>query len=378
MILALSSFVAWALVDGYQVRGNSMQPLLVDRKESPDRVFAIAHGFAFGGPQRFDLVVFDRPPSDLPKEDVVDVALGDRCVKRVIAFAGERPYIEGGDLFLEHDAKGAVTRERLRRPIAVIDQMIVSVATFEWVPQQSKWTVPSNAIVEHSSLVLTPLSQGGGATVQYEDPIRNDFIDRNGDLIAGSETVNDVGIEFDFEPIAEDDCVAIELREQADVFTVTLATRSALKIERRRGPGAPEACPTDSTALLPQRSCHVRALNCDDEILVFLDGSLVGRWSYQGNEPAVGILPNAPALSLLRGKARFSRITVIRDAYYTRSRVAGSGISDFPRVPDGGLFVLGDNSVNSVDSRDFGPIEMSTLSGRPIARYRVGEGLKGL
>ena len=38
-------------------------------------------------------------------------------------------------------------------------------------------------------------------------------------------------------------------------------------------------------------------------------------------------------------------------------------------VPDGALFVMGDHRAASADSREFGPIDVSTVLGRALLRY---------
>jgi mitochondrial inner membrane protease subunit 1 len=43
------------------------------------------------------------------------------------------------------------------------------------------------------------------------------------------------------------------------------------------------------------------------------------------------------------------------------------------RVPKGHVWIEGDNVVNSIDSRDYGPVPEATLKGRVLARVSTSK-----
>jgi type IV secretory pathway protease TraF len=71
-----------------------------------------------------------------------------------------------------------------------------------------------------------------------------------------------------------------------------------------------------------------------------------------------------------RGSLELGRVRVLRDLHYTAQGSYATDRAMPYHVPDGQLFVLGDLSSRSRDSRYFGPVPVGSVRGRPIAVYR--------
>ena len=71
-------------------------------------------------------------------------------------------------------------------------------------------------------------------------------------------------------------------------------------------------------------------------------------------------------LVVLDGRLHVNGVTV-REPYVNHNLVDGYYSQTF-RVPDGAVFLLGDNRSNSVDSRDYGPVRAGGLLGRVVTR----------
>jgi len=71
-----------------------------------------------------------------------------------------------------------------------------------------------------------------------------------------------------------------------------------------------------------------------------------------------------------QGSLELRRVEVLRDLHYSDQGVIGTGESDACHIGPGMLFVLGDHSCDSRDSRYVGPVPLAAVRGRPIAIYR--------
>jgi signal peptidase I len=366
--------LAFLVVDVYEVRGNSMSPLLRDRSEARDRLIALRLPAAWIEPERFDVVVFDRPEgAAIPSQD--DLLRGDRCVKRVVGLGGEHIRIEGGDLF--RDGPVGAGKERLRRPFDVVLAMHSEFA--RWPAREDDppwWRFAGDVRATNGALELTAARAGETTGIGFDALVDDAWRDARGRRVAGGDAVNDVGLEFCIAGRADAEWV-VELREQGDRFRIRFAVGAAPRIERQRGssrsePLAWEVHDRHGTTGFPAGSeVLVTVLNVDDEILVVFDGTLVLSAKYDGNEEVVGLWRNDPGLTLERGSATFTSLRVLRDAYFRAESLSGRLESRFA-VPYGELFVLGDNAANSFDSRDFGPIAKSALKALPWFRLRGG------
>lgn len=364
-LLALLA-LKWGVVDGYEVHGNSMEPLFRDRRAGADRIAVFKRHFDLFPPRRFDLVVFDRPPRATASTSAADLA-GDRFVKRLIGMPGDEILIEDGDAWLL-DAAAAGGRARLERPLGVLLEMEQLVAEFDPGAPGADWSVPRGAATAGDRLVVTASSAADApAALAYQRLVCSDWVDRDGVLHESRRVVHDSALAAEITAETADAAVALELFEGADVFRLELAAGAGLRLLRQRGPGgAPEVTEGPPAARLPVgKPVAVHFLNADDRLVATLDGEVVLELRYDGNTPVLGAPSNAPVLRVLAGTAALARVQVLRDVDFTDDGTFGTLGRPY-QVPAGSYFLLGDNSANSRDSRHFGAVDQGYFIGKPF------------
>ena len=361
--LFLLLILKWGVVDGYEVRGNSMHPLLRDRDGEADKIVVFKRHFDLFAPERFGLVVFDRPEREAGSNLPANLQ-GDRFVKRSVAFPGETVLVRDGDLFvLGPDGSGSLELP-LKRPLPVLLEMMQTVSRLDPARfSKTPWSLPKGRSQEGGWLVVDA-ANGEAGLIRYGELIRDDWVDEAGQLQLGGSRVHDVAISFRVIPDGAVRLVA-ELREAGDHFTAVLECGKPFKIFRRRGPSNEQELGAAGAGLTPGKEAQVRFLNVDNRLILLVDGVLVLDLAYERNTEVVGLASNVPALGVEGGVAKLREIEIQRDVHYTESDCK-YGVSEPFKVPEGEFFLLGDNSVNSRDSRHFGSIPKDRFVGRPF------------
>lgn len=352
--------------DVYPVQSTSMEPTL---HASPERVFVrYERGFT---PRRFDLVVFSAPAPD-----------SGAVVKRAAGLPGESVLLSGGDLLIEGRRLGVEVPRPM--PVVIFDSRIE--------PLEGNFSAPTTP--------MEPAPNGWGLDARgrredlaYTRRARDDRYTSDGIHVPGRHEVNDLGIEgrFVFKGSGK---FSLRLSEEGDAFELELDLRDgvvlAARLQRRSGMAelavlASVDRPGQARAGEP---CSVRLENVDNILIAEVAGQILHA-SYETNTPLMGVvdedhrhLQPRVHLAVAEIELGIERLLVVRDFYYTVQGPIGTG-SPVSLGPDE-IFALGDNSADSRDSREFGPIRLVELAGRatrvlwPFSAARHLGGLRSL
>lgn len=358
--LAVISAALYFGVARLDVHGSSMAPLLCGVDGASDRLLTLRPYYRFIAPARFDLVVFERPES-APESATPSDLSGDLFVKRVMALAGEDVLIQDGDVLIRESGTAA-SFAVLRKPYGVVRDQLTSCDRYVPGDNDSRWSIPAEGVIEGGELVLSARAGGVAQNLYLQENITlSDPV--NGDLRA-----RDVGVRVCLRPLEDpasgEFLLRIELREVGDVFSLELSREKARIVSRRDTSRDPELERELPVRLDPDRPTEVLFMNVDDRILLVIDGEPVLEQDYPGNSGVEGPWRNAPVLTLVQGRVAISELRVEMDVHYTE--MGELGVAKPYTVPAAGLYVLGDNSAKSRDSRHFGSVPESMLRGRPI------------
>ena len=372
MAIIMALLLKYFFVEAYKIPTGSMQPTLMgdERTGVFDRILVDKLSYKFRDPERFEVVVF-RFPLDRSKN----------FVKRLVGMPGETIRIHRGDLWTK-DSEGA-DWQILRRPRSV--QGATWKALDRKDPQRSKWAaeaseteweVTGRSIRAHGSgrarfapnqaMIVDHYTDG------YPDGLLGKIFSRRGNT--GSNPVGDLRVEGEVRVRPDCRSIVVELSEGTRRYWFRIPGPAA----------APDASPSiavegqdtwlhenplptrgESPYRLPaERTVRFGAQNLDDLLEIDIDGEVLCALE----------IPQAAdqsALVHLRvdgGGADFDELMVYRDIYYQ------AGASGETYIPEDSYFMLGDNTQDSSDSREWKFARFSLAEpgddGQPVVRRR--------
>lgn len=351
-VLAVRALVG----DVYYVDSRSMAPTLHGAARDGEYVFV---RFDRESPlERFDLVVVQRPGDERP------------LVKRVVALGGETVQLAGGDLLLDGrilppDAPRAPWIELFDSRRDVFDQHF-STARFP-----APWS-------QGSSGLQVDVQGARAAEAEFKRGALDEFREPSGERGGGRRHVSDLALELELRTEGMWRALRLRLSEEGDRFDLVLEPAAQLgrvraRIERR-------VVARLSFEVLVERELdfdfsaphRLTFANIDNRLRFDLDderGALA--FDYAENTPMSGQesgfqhqLPRA-AFGGENLRAQITRVRLFRDlSWADLGRFAVNG--PLVLAPEE-LFLLGDNSSESLDSREWGPARQSWRVGKPLA-----------
>jgi hypothetical protein len=350
VVLLPALFVRGCVLDTFVIRSASMAPLFAGDEQGGDRLLVLRDGLDPRPLRRWDVVVVEASADpELPEEF-------GALLKRLAVLGGERAELRSGNLWVASgpDAPLALARkpdELVRRLLVPMHAAVGLTAPWTWEGPGERRDGPEGTTLR------------AGAT-----PGRALFAESVTDGVPGEpgeNTVSDTALRVLLG--GGDGVLELQLREGADVFRARLAPAA-------RGGAALHHNLAGVVAAEPgfpglRAGDEVLAWNVDDGVRVLVNGAVRLSWDQPVHDPPPpgAALRNDPALLVSEGELVIRGLAVLRDLHYTDEGEWSRGV--IFRTPPGHLFLLGDDSRRSRDSRWFGPVAESAVLGRPIARY---------
>jgi hypothetical protein len=339
-----------------------MEPTLHGDHDDPDFILVDKTAYLRRSIERWEIAVFLPPPrADL---QVGDGEARQPFVKRCVGLGGETLEFRGGDAWID----GALAR----RDLEVEDAMMVplydlgpdlreasSRARLGPLASQvfdSSWGVKSGDWVIREDRFVAAAAGEEEARLAFLDPTTNSYLGAPPDQKFYADA-GDLEVRFVAEALAPDAVVAAELAEGEARHRMVIGPRG---VEVRSGEWTRS---TTRGGLAAGRPVEIRFRNVDDRLTVRVDGEVVLREELPARVSAPREpVPGGVALIVERGRAAFSGVRIHRDIVYLASK------ADEWRhqVPAGHLFMLGDNTGSSNDSRAWGAVDAADLVGRPF------------
>lgn len=365
MAILLALFLKAFLVEAYKIPSGSMQPTLMgmpspgdvlgrrpgeEPLEVKDRILVDKFSYKVRDPRRWEVVVFRYP-----------LKRTQNFVKRLIGLPGERLRILYGDVWRWEETDGGGEWRILRRPDGVQSSHWRSLTSGE--PEQSPWRQVSGAGWLLDGRDVTARGDGaieygsGGSIVDsYFDGYPPSIRKRLPEKHAGKErrhAVGDLRLTGALSASAATESVTVTFTEGQRRYAFTLPGPSAdadasatIEIDPAPAAAADDRVAVDGPRLVAGRRTEFAVQNLDDRLTLLVDGDVVAELDVRA-----AVDQSSRVLVEVRGgETELEDLRLARDIYYFSDKQP-----EF-ELPADGYFVMGDNTLDSSDSREWSRI----------------------
>jgi signal peptidase I len=368
VVVAVLLLARWQVVQAYNIPTSSMEPTLHGELAHPDYILVDKTAFLRRNPRRWDIVVFNPPEKAERSRSGEEAPEKTAFVKRCVGLGGESLDLLGGDLYVDGRLarRGRRVEDAMMVPLYDLGRDLRDSAArsrsgfladmvFDgtWTMRTGAWSIRGDAF--HAAP-----TEDGEARLEKLGELTNSYLQVDGNWANYYAPAGDLEVRFRAEPRDPGTTVGADLTEG----TGDAAQRHSLRI----GPHGVLLRSGSRTWRSPLaragagRPLDVAFRNVDDRLTVSVDGETLLRVKL----PARTTRPREPEpggveLVAEGGCASFGAVRILRDIVYVR------GEGSWPRVvPGGSLFMLGDNTGNSSDSRVWGTVPEKDLIGVPF------------
>ncbi|HVS12120.1 MAG TPA: signal peptidase I [Planctomycetota bacterium] len=351
--IVMAVVLKYFIVEAYKIPTGSMQPTLMGNEETGifDRILVDKLSYHFREPRRFEVVIF-KYPLDRSKN----------FVKRLVGMSDEGFRILNGDAWTRPAGEG--DWRVLRRPRSVQQATWKELdpdgreGSASWkpeTPESSVWTIDGRSIEARGDGHARFEGHGGGSIMDgyghgYPPRMLAGMSVRHG---RGTNPVGDLRVWGRVRALPGCELVAVDLEEGARRYRLEIpgpaaptdaAPRIVFENARAGTDGAPRSASGEPYRLPAGRWIEFGAQNLDDLLEIDIGGDVVCELEV----PTADDQRSAAWVRIAGEGADLDELQVARDIYY----LPGRGASEWT-IPPGHYFMLGDNTQDSSDSREW-------------------------
>ncbi|MSR46121.1 MAG: signal peptidase I [Planctomycetes bacterium] len=396
--IVMALVLKYFLIEAYKIPTGSMQPGIMGDQTVGiyDRVLVNKLVYLLRDPERFEVVVFKNP-----------LWQRQNYIKRAIGFGGERITLRNGDVFVTPPAGGREAIARKRDAVWRAVRKDLTVGANREVDLASTLHVDSGEAKLEGERIVVPA--GGEAVIKTREAVRNRYLDGYQPEWVAAYTdpapggpgrhwyphlqgcdVTDVELAADVTPGTDATSIVFQIHESGRIHRAELAIGSgngtvittvaegldSIEWEDQSQKVTFPALPTGVTTRVSFR-------NVDDELVLELDDDVVLRRAYRTNgvdadyEPKTRAALVTHAALQAKGSFTLSDVGLWRDIHYLPDGSEDGSRAESFIIPDGEVMVLGDNTQNSWDCRQWEKATYTLKDGRVISGNYFCKGEKG-